>query len=76
MARQVVYVLSHGTKWKVKCEHCGEEIKDTQADAIKTAKQHVSSYPKGTLSQILVQGQGGQWREEWTYGKDPFPPPG
>lgn len=76
MARQVIYVLSHGAKWKVKCDHCGEEIKDNQADAIKAAKQHVGSYPKGTLSQILIQGQGGQWREEWTYGKDPFPPPG
>jgi hypothetical protein len=78
--RDKVYVLSHGTKWKVKCEHCNagsnEAITDTQAQAIVIAKQHVGSLSQGTLSQILVQGQDGQWRTEWTYGKDPYPPTG
>jgi hypothetical protein len=74
--RKVVYVLSDGTKWRVKCDHCADELKDTQSQAIATAKQHVASLPQGTLSQILIQGQGGQWRTEWTYGQDPFPPPG
>ena len=76
MPRQVIYVLSHGTKWKVQCEHCGDQIKDTQADAIKYARKHVADLPASTLSEIRVQGQSGQWRTEWTYGKDPFPPPG
>jgi hypothetical protein len=76
MAREVIRVLSHGTNWKVQCEHCGDETKDTQAEAIKFAKKHVAGLPAGTLSQILIQGQGGQWRTEWTYGKDPFPPSG
>ena len=77
MTRQVIYVLSHGTKWKIKCDHCtSEEIKDTQADAIKVAKKHVAAQPKGALSEIRVQGQHGDFRTEWTYGKDPFPPPG
>jgi hypothetical protein len=49
MARQVIYVLSHGTKWKVQCDHCKDEpIKDTQADAIKVAKKHVAGLPAGT----------------------------
>ena len=76
MARQVVYVLSHGTKWEFKCDHCGERIMDTQAEAIKAAKKHVGSLPKGTLSEIKIQGRGGEWLTEWTYEKDPFPPPG
>ena len=77
MARQIIYVLSHGTKWKVQCDHCKDEpIKDTQADAIKAAKKHVGELPAGTLSEIRVQGKDGKWQTEWTYGKDPFPPPG
>jgi len=77
MARQVIYVLSHGTKWKVQCDHCTlNEIKDTQTEAIKAAKKHVGGLPAGTLAEIRVQGADGKWRTEWTYGKDPFPPPG
>ena len=77
MARQVIYVLSHGTKWKTQCDHCrDEEIKDIQAEAIKAAKKHVAGLPAGTLSQIRVQGKDGKWITEWTYGEDPFPPPG
>jgi hypothetical protein len=74
--RKVIYVLSHGDKWKVKCDHCDEQIKDTQSEAIKFARKHVAALPPGTLSQILIQGEGGKWRIEWTYGQDPFPPPG
>jgi len=75
--REVIYVLSHGTQWKVQCQHCSRsEIKNTQAEAIKLAKRHVAELPAGTLSQILVQGIDGKFRTEWTYGKDPFPPRG
>lgn len=74
--RQVIYVLSYGAHWKVRCEHCGEEIKNTQYEAIKLAKNHVASLSPGTLSQILIQGDDGRFRAEWTYGSDPFPPKG
>lgn len=74
--RNKVYVLSHGTQWKVQCEHCESEITNTQSEAIKIAKKHVSDFPAGTLSQILIQGNGGQYRAEWTYGQDPYPPRG
>ena len=74
--RNKVYVLSHGTQWKVQCEHCDSEIKDTQREAIKLAKDHVAANPAGTLSQILIQGDNGQFRAEWTYGSDPYPPRG
>ena len=74
--RNVIYVVTHGIQWKVKCGHCGEEVKPTQAAAIKTAREHVASLPAGTLSQIVVQGANSQYRTEWTYGKDPFPPRG
>jgi len=75
--RKVIYVLSHGSQWKTKCDHCNEEtITNTQADAIKRAKNHVASLPAGTLAQILVQRDDGKFRTEWTYGSDPFPPRG
>lgn len=74
--RKVIYVLSHGNQWKVQCDHCKSQITSTQAEAIQIAKKHVASLTAGTLSQILVQGQNGQWRTEWTYGQDPFPPRG
>lgn len=74
--RKVIYVLSHGTKWKMQCEHCNSVVTNTQTEAIKLAKHHVAELPLGTLSQILVQRDNGQFRTEWTYGQDPFPPKG
>ena len=74
--RKVIYVLSHGAQWKVQCDHCQSEVTNTQSEAIKIAKQHVAGLPAGTLSQILIQGDGGKFRTEWTYGQDPFPPRG
>lgn len=75
--RHVIYVLSHGTQWKMQCEHCSSgTIYRTQADAISAARQHVGGLPQGTLSQIRVQNDQGQFRTEWTYGQDPFPPRG
>jgi len=74
--REKIYVLSHGSQWRMQCEHCGSWITNTQAEAIKLAKDHVASLPAGTLSQILVQKDNGQFRAEWTYGQDPYPPKG
>lgn len=74
--RHSIYVVTHGLKWKVRCEHCNEQVVNTQAEAIKLAKSHVGSLPAGTLSQILVQGADSKFRAEWTYGNDPFPPKG
>lgn len=77
MDREVIYVVSCGSKWKVICKHCNKgAIKDYQYEAIRVAKNHVALLPKGTLSQIRVQSDNGKFRTEWTYGKDPFPPKG
>lgn len=76
MDRKKIYVLSHGSQWKVKCDHCNSQIVSTQAEGIRIAKNHVAGLSAGMLAQILVQRDKGGWREEWTYGKDPFPPRG
>ena len=74
--RKVVYVVPAGDQWAVQCDHCKEELKDTQLEAITRAKDHVAELPAGSLSQILVESGLGRWRTEWTYGQDPFPPRG
>lgn len=74
--RKIIYILSHGTRWKVKCDHCGEEIKNTKIEAIKLARRHVAALPAGTLAQILAQRDNGRFEAEWTYGQDPYPPTG
>ena len=74
--RKVVYVVRAGDQWGVQCDHCKEEIRDTQLEAITRAKDHVAELPAGTLSQILVQSGLGKWRTEWTYEQDAFPPRG
>jgi hypothetical protein len=30
---------------------------------------------EGEPTQVFVQGKGGVFRVEWTYGRDPYPPP-
>lgn len=74
--RQVIYVLSQGNLWQVRCNHCSSQTFNTQAEAIRAARSHVAGLPAGTLSQILVQADNGRFRTEWTYGQDPFPPKG
>jgi hypothetical protein len=74
--RDRLYVVTNGPAWKVRCEHCGQQDCSTQAEAIRVARNHVRQFPPGTLSQILVQGVGSAFRTEWTYGADPYPPPG
>ena len=77
MARDQYFVVLHEGQWKIK--HNGQHSRPyaTQAEAIKSAIDEAHSVHKeGGLSQVLVQGEDLQFREEWTYGKDPYPPPG
>ena len=76
MARAHYYVLSDNGQWKIR--HEGKDyLYLTQRDAIKAGVD--AAHKAGRLghdAQVLVQGQNGQWRTEWTYGHDPYPPPG
>lgn len=72
-----LFVSPDGLNWKVQWE--GGQVDSrhpTQVAAIGRARAVVRSLPPGTCSQILVQRPDGTWREEWTYGRDPYPPPG
>jgi hypothetical protein len=75
--RERLFVSPAGMLWKVQWE--GGRIDNhyqMQEAAISRARTLVGSLPAGTCSQILVQRPDGQFRTEWTYGKDPFPPVG
>jgi hypothetical protein len=75
--RNRLFVSPAGSRWKLQWE--GGQVDshhDTQGAAITRARAVVRSLPPGSCSQILVQRPDGTWREEWTYGRDPYPPPG
>lgn len=76
MARAHYFVLSNGGSWKVQFE--GKDYPyGTQQEAMSAAVHAArSSGQSGHDAQVLVQGQNGQWRTEWTYGNDPYPPRG
>ena len=76
MSRAHYYVLSNQGTWKVQLD--GKDFPfATQKEAMKAAVDAANASGKsGHDAQVLVQGQGGQWRTEWTYGHDPYPPKG
>lgn len=76
MARAEYYILSAGGQWKIR--HDGKDYHyATQQEAIRAAVDAAHSSGKnGHDAQVLVQGANGQWRTEWTYGHDPYPPKG
>ncbi len=72
-----LFVSPDGGRWKVQWEAGRVDGHHaTQTAAISRARAIVRSLPSGACSQILVQRPDGTWREEWTYGRDPYPPPG
>jgi hypothetical protein len=57
--RKVISVVSAGAQWKVKCDHCKEETKNTQLEAIKRPKAHVVSCLKVACRRSLFKVTGG-----------------
>jgi hypothetical protein len=77
MARAQYYVVLDQGQWKVSFEGKHHGVFDTQAKAIRTAVDWAhAAGQKGHDAQVLVQGRDSKWRAEWTYGHDPYPPPG
>jgi hypothetical protein len=71
------FVVNHENEWKIRFN--GEHSKPfrSQAEAIKAAVQRAkASSGGGKNAQVLVQGENHSFRTEWTYGRDPHPPPG
>lgn len=77
MTRNRYYVVLHQGEWKISYNEKHYGPYNTQKQAIRVAVDaaHQSGL-QGVDSQVLVQGVNNQWRAEWTYGNDPYPPPG
>ncbi len=77
MARAQYFVVLHEGQWKIKHEGKHYGPYSTQRDAIRVAVDTAQKAGKsGHDAQVLVQGQNNQFRTEWTYGHDPYPPRG
>lgn len=77
MARAQYVVVLHQSQWKISFEGKHYGPYSTQKDAIRVAVDAAhSSGAKGHDAQVLIQGENNQFRTEWTYGNDPYPPKG
>lgn len=74
MQRVQYFVVLHEGQWKISFngKHYGPY--DTQRAAIRAAVD--AAHKAAGDAQVLVQGQDNKFRTEWTYGNDPYPPPG
>jgi hypothetical protein len=77
MARAQHFVVLHQGEWKISFEGKHYGPYPTQADAVRAAVDTAHKAGQGGHdAQVLVQGQNNQFRAEWTYGHDPYPPRG
>jgi hypothetical protein len=78
LARTQYVVVLHQGEWKISLggKHYGPYRTQREAirEAVDTARKEGQSNADG--AQVLVQGEDNRFRTEWTYGKDPYPPPG
>lgn len=77
MARAQYFVVLHEGQWKI--NHLGKHYGPytTQKAAIRAAVDAAhASGGRGHDAQVLIQGTNNLFRTEWTYGNDPYPPPG
>jgi len=77
MERARYFVVLQNGEWKISFNNQHYGPYDTQALAIRAAVDAAHSTGKnGQDAQVMVQGQNNQFRTEWTYGDDPYPPKG
>jgi hypothetical protein len=77
MARIQYFVTLHQDQWHVVWNDKRHGPYPNQKAAIKAAVDAAHKDGKaGKNAQVLVQGADHKFRTEWTYGNDPYPPPG
>lgn len=77
MARAQYVVVFHENQWKISFDGKHYGPYGTQKEAIRAAVDAAhKSGKQGHDAQVLVQGTDNKFRTEWTYGHDPYPPPG
>lgn len=77
MARAQYFVVLHQGQWKISFngEHYGPYASQKEASDAAVHAAHAAGR-QGHDAQVLVQGVNNQFRTEWTYGHDPYPPRG
>jgi hypothetical protein len=77
MARAHYYVVHHQNQWKIEYggKHYGPYASQAEAIEVAVDTAHKAGN-EGHDAQVLVQRPNGEFRTEWTYGNDPYPPPG
>ncbi|MFS8393974.1 DUF2188 domain-containing protein [Xanthomonas campestris] len=81
MARRYWYVVTKPGGWAVRVGEgllAQETLFRTQLDAVNhaAAQANAAWLIAKTPSGVRVQGADSRWRDERTYGNDPFPPRG
>jgi hypothetical protein len=77
MARAQYFVVLRNGEWKIKHQDVHYGPYGTQRKAVRVAVDTAhKAGGNGFDAQVLVQGQNHQFRIEWTYGHDPYPPRG
>jgi len=74
MGRIQYFVVNHSGEWKISFNQKHYGPYSTQSHAIQVAVD--AAHRSGRDAQVLVQGRDNQFRAEWTYGHDPYPPAG
>ena len=74
MSRARYFVVKYQGQWMISFEGKHYGPYHSQATAIRVAVD--AAHKVQGDAQVLVQGQNNQFRTEWTYGHDPYPPPG
>jgi hypothetical protein len=77
MERQLYYVVLHHKEWRIKYNDALYGPYETQKKAVAAAIEAANrAGGSGADAQVIVQGENNYFRTEWTYGEDPYPPPG
>lgn len=77
MARAQYFVVRHEGEWKINFQGNYYSPYASEAAAIRAAVDTaLKAGASGNAAQVLVQGDDGKFRIEWTYGRDAFPAAG
>ena len=77
IARVQYVVVLRDNEWKIAFDgkHFGPYPSQRAAIGAAVNAAHTAG-GQGHDAQVLVQGRDNKFRTEWTYGHDPYPPPG
>ena len=73
MARKIYRVTPSGDRWELKHEGVVLYSHDNKEPVVDEGRRKAKA---NQPSQLVIHKADGTFEEEYTYGDDPFPPPG